>query len=150
MGSLREQEVACSTSDRQGSIFESCVCRAVSSHHPQEILLAKFSLHVHKGGIKPHSFHFACLESRGSRVRSPLWRSDIKETNVSSPLTRQESVNRGEPPRGRPESWRALALRSLYNPQEVILDQFSLYVHKGGLKPHSFSQSHVLCSLQCQ
>ena len=29
-----------------------------SSHHPQEILLALFSLYVHKGGLKPDSFHF--------------------------------------------------------------------------------------------
>ena len=28
------------------------------SHHPQEVLRAQFSLHVHKGGLKPHSFHF--------------------------------------------------------------------------------------------
>ena len=26
------------------------------------ILLAQFSLHVHKGGLKPHSFHFISLE----------------------------------------------------------------------------------------
>ena len=30
----------------------------VSSHHPQEVLLAQFSLYVHKGGLKPDSFHF--------------------------------------------------------------------------------------------
>ena len=56
-GSLRDREVACSASDRQGSNFESCVWRTVSSqssHHPQEVLLAQFSLYVHK--------------SRGSRV----------------------------------------------------------------------------------
>ena len=61
VGSLRDREVACSTSDRQGSNFESCVWRTVSSqssHHPQEVLLAQFSLYVHKGGIKPDSFHF--------------------------------------------------------------------------------------------
>ena len=60
-GSLRDREVACSTSDRQGSNFESCVWRTVSSqssHHPQEVLLAQFSLYVHKGGLKPDSFHF--------------------------------------------------------------------------------------------
>ena len=48
----------------QGSNFESCVWRAVSSHsshHPQEVLLAQFNLYVHKGGLKPHSFHFICL-----------------------------------------------------------------------------------------
>ena len=40
------------------SYFESCVWRAVSSHsshHPYEVLLAQFSLYVHKGGLKPHS-----------------------------------------------------------------------------------------------
>ena len=57
-GGLRDREVACSASDRQGSNFESCVWRAVSSHHPQEVLLAQFSLYVHKSGLKPDSFHF--------------------------------------------------------------------------------------------
>ena len=27
-----------------------------SSHHPQEVLLAQFSLYVHKGGLKPESY----------------------------------------------------------------------------------------------
>ena len=61
VGSLRDREVACSASDRQGSNFESCVWRTVSSqssHHPHEVLLAQFSLYVHKGGLKPDSFHF--------------------------------------------------------------------------------------------
>ena len=31
---------------------------AMSSHHPQECLLAQFSLYVHKSGLKPDSFHF--------------------------------------------------------------------------------------------
>ena len=60
VGSLRDRDVACSASDRQGSNFESCVWRTVSSqstHHPQEVLLAQFSLYVHKGGLKPDSFH---------------------------------------------------------------------------------------------
>ena len=63
--SLRDQEVAWSASDCQGSNFESCVRSTVSSqssHHPQEVLLAQFSLYVHKGGLKPDSFHFGiCL-----------------------------------------------------------------------------------------
>ena len=61
VGSLRDREVACSASDLQGSNFESCVWRTVSSqssHHPQEVLLAQFSLYVHKGGLKPDSFHY--------------------------------------------------------------------------------------------
>ena len=61
VGSLRDREVACSTSDRQGSSIESCVWRTVSSHHPQEVLLARFSLYVHKGGLKPDSFNFVHL-----------------------------------------------------------------------------------------
>ena len=59
--SLRDREVACSASDRQGSNFESFVWRTVlshSSHHPQEVLLAQFSLYVHKGGLKPDSLYF--------------------------------------------------------------------------------------------
>ena len=58
-GSLRDREVACSASDRQGSNFETCVWRTVSSqssHHPQEVLLAQFRLYVHKGDLKPDSF----------------------------------------------------------------------------------------------
>ena len=69
VGSLRDREVACSASDRQGSNFESCVWRTVSSqssHHPQEVLLAQFSLYVHKGGLKPDSFHFIFLSLGGS------------------------------------------------------------------------------------
>ena len=63
VGSLRDREVACSASDRQGSNFESCVWRTVSSHsshHPQKVLLAQFSLYVHKGGLKPDSFPSTC------------------------------------------------------------------------------------------
>ena len=48
--------------DRQGYHLESCVWRAASfhsSHHSQEVSLAQFSLYVHKGGLKPHSFHFS-------------------------------------------------------------------------------------------
>ena len=69
VGSLRDREVACSASDRQGSNFESCVWRTVSSqssHHPQEVLLAQFSLYVHKGGLKPDSFHFKWLTLKNS------------------------------------------------------------------------------------
>ena len=56
VGSLRDRDVACSASDLQGLNFESCVWRAVSSHsshHPQEFILAQFSLYVHKSGLMP-------------------------------------------------------------------------------------------------
>ena len=66
MGSLRDRQVACTASDHQGLNFKSCVWRTVSSqssHHPQEVLLAQFSLYVHKGGLKPDSFHFCGVHS---------------------------------------------------------------------------------------
>ena len=71
VGSLRDREVACSASDRQGSNFESCVWRTVSSqssHHPQEVLLGQFSLYVHKGGLKLDSFHFYCSQCESVHV----------------------------------------------------------------------------------
>ena len=46
--------------------FESCVWKALSSHsshHPQEVLLAKFSQCVHKGSLKPHIFIHSCIHS---------------------------------------------------------------------------------------
>ena len=49
---LWPREVGCSASDRQGSNFVS----SHSSHHPQKVLLAHFSLYVHKGGLKRLSF----------------------------------------------------------------------------------------------
>ena len=58
VGSLRDREVVCSASDRQGSNFEYCVWRTVSSHsshYPQEVLLPQ-SLYVDKGGLKSDSF----------------------------------------------------------------------------------------------
>ena len=78
VGSLRDREVACSASDRQGSNFESCVWRTVSSqssHHPQEVLLAQFSLYAHKGGLKPDSFHFYVIAkpSKNKTLHTTTW-----------------------------------------------------------------------------
>ena len=67
VGSLLDQKVVCSASVHQGSNFKSCVWRAVSfhsSHHLQEDALAQFSLYVHKGGLKSHSFHFIRLKNQ--------------------------------------------------------------------------------------
>ena len=75
VGSLRDREVACSASDRQGSNFESCVWRTVSSqtsHHPQEVFLAQFSLYLHKGGLKPDSFHLQHTKSPLCLINS-IW-----------------------------------------------------------------------------
>ena len=70
VGSLRDRKVACSASNRQGSNFESCVWRTVSSqlsHHPHEVILAQFSLYVHKGGLKPDSIHLFEVQQWGPR-----------------------------------------------------------------------------------
>ena len=69
VGSLRDREVACSATDLQGLNFESCAWRAVSSHHSQEVLLAQFSLCVHKKGLKPDSFHLICVSLNIKRVK---------------------------------------------------------------------------------
>ena len=78
VGSLRDREVACSASDRQGSNFESYVWRTVSSqssHHAQEVLPAQFSLYVLKGGLKPDSFHFITLFFRTRLATLIAWSS---------------------------------------------------------------------------
>ena len=87
VGSLRDREVACSASDRQVSNFESCVWRTVSSqssHHPQEVLLAQFSLYVHKGGLKPDSFHFlqSIATSEFGTDDSWHWLSNVNATFI--------------------------------------------------------------------
>ena len=75
-GVIRDREVACSASSQTSRVeFEYCVWRAVSFHsflHPQEVLLAQFSLYVHKGVLKPHLFHFILLDL--FRLFSSLWR----------------------------------------------------------------------------
>ena len=49
--------------------------------------------------------------------------------------------------------WRAVSSHSSYHPQEVHLAQFSLYVHKGGLKLyafiHSMSLKHNILTQSC-
>ena len=81
VGSLRDREVACSASDRQGSNFEFCVWRTVSSqssHHPQEVLLAQFSLYVHKGGLKPDSFHFQVMSKMANSTTIDCQKFSVK------------------------------------------------------------------------
>ena len=59
-----------------------------------------------------------------------------KKQNVSFPLTQY----RGKAPTSNFEScvWRAVSSHSSHHPQEVLLTQFSLYVHTSGLKPFHF------------
>ena len=87
-GSLRDREVACAASDRQGSNFESCVWRTVSSHsspHPQEVLLAQFSLYAHKGGLKPFHFFLNSNHHESSRTipNKVMSKIDERETGFS-------------------------------------------------------------------
>ena len=88
VGSLRDREVACSASDRQGSNFESCVWRTVSSqssHHPQEVLLAELiSLDMcTKVGITQN-----ILDTDSKRVCQPSQRGDRLETSDSDVSSR--------------------------------------------------------------
>ena len=104
VGSLRDREVACSASDRQGSNFESCVWRTVSSqssHHPQEVLLAQFSLYVHKGGLKPDSFHFIsfCQALYDPEQRNRGYRREVLHVGHNHGMTailRRKSRSMGE------------------------------------------------------
>ena len=77
--------VSLRASDRQGANFESCVWRTVSSHSchdPQEVLLAQFSLYVHKVGLKPDSFHFISAKSKVYICLLKMWKK-IKERKIN-------------------------------------------------------------------
>ena len=159
VGSLRDREVACSASDRQGSNFESCVWRAVSSqssHHPQEVLLAQFSLYVHKGGLKPDSFFFlpeniSCSLLLGLpfgflalSFKEAKWFFSAYSWrfNIVGSLRDQEVACSACSASYRQGAnfefcvWRAVSSHSSHH-QKVPLAQFNLHVHNGGLKPHS-------------
>ena len=68
----------------------------------------------------------ACLESRRSRVRTPLWHSSFNEMFLLCSLVKLQ--NCGERTLC---VWRAVSFHSSPHPQEVLLAQFSLHVHKG-------------------
>ena len=90
VGSLHDREVACSASDRQGSNFESCVWSTVSfhsSHHPQEVLLAQFSLCVHKSGLKPDSFYFNLNFLVGAEFQKNYFGLFFLNFNITFPAT---------------------------------------------------------------
>ena len=67
-----DRNVACSASDLQGLNFESCVWTAVSSHsshNPQEFILARFSLYVHKVAESPiHLISLSDIKSTKSFI----------------------------------------------------------------------------------
>ena len=140
-----------------------------SSHHPLEVLLAQFSLYVHKGGLKPDSFHFilrsrrqfgklAFLFSSASLLLHLVGRSALLFPSdyllldlVGRSASRHFSSASLLPHLvGRSAGWHFSSHLPAFfyiwsagrlfssHPQEVLLAQFSLYVHKGGLKPDSF------------
>ena len=91
-----------------------------------------------KGGALHAVVKAACLGSRRSRARPPLWHSGFKVTNVPSPLTRRYSVLWGAsvterwpaPPQtvrariSNPvsgEVWRAVSSHSSHHPQQVLM-----------------------------
>ena len=69
LGGLKENKIVSSPSTCESQYcgeprISNPVSRTVSSqssHHPQEVLLAQFSLYVHKGGLKSDSFHFSSI-----------------------------------------------------------------------------------------
>ena len=95
----------------------------------------------------------ACLGSQRSRVRAQLWPPSFKEAKCFSPahsqrfnivesLCDREVESSAQTARVRilnPVSVRrAVPSHSPLHSHEVLLTQFNLYVHRGGLKPHSF------------
>ena len=129
VGSLRDREVACSASDRQGSYFESCVWRTVSSqssHHPQEVLLAQFSLYVHKGGLKPDSFHFIFYfpTKHNKMRRSALVNNGQYYTKQNDCFVRRQDFK-----------------KLIYNENTIMVGQLTSH----GPLPHSGSVPEKLC-----
>ena len=105
-----------------------------------------------------------CLENRRSWVRAPLWPSSFEETKCfftihsyihailwGSPRDRVVACSVSDRQGANFESfvWGAVPSNSSHNPREIPLAQFSLYVHKCCLKPHSFhlqfvSNAHII------
>ena len=135
VGSLRDREVACSASDRQGSNFESCVWRTVSCV------------------ISTTAFH---ARVRGS-FRGPGGLKETKKMFLSHPLIKL-SIVRSLRDRACSASdlqglnfescvWRAVSSHLSHHHQEVLLAQFSLYVHKSGVRSDSFFSIYLVSNL---
>ena len=123
------------------------VCHSVTCHtcYLYSIYAQYFMLGVGSGAV----VKAACLKSRRARLRTPLWPSSLEETNVSSPLPRKSLILWGASVTGRYRA-RPLTTRgrivsvesyvwsvvSSHHPEDVLLAQSSLYVHKVGLKSY--------------
>ena len=78
VGSLRDREVACSASDRQGSNFESCVWRTVSSLCFAQTKM--FLLHPRVkvsivGSLRDREVACSASDRQGSNFESCVWRT---------------------------------------------------------------------------
>ena len=65
-------------------------CVIHSSHYPQEVVLVQFSLYVHKGVLKPHSFHFMWyFERSGALLIYPVnrWSQTTKNCLLEKKTT---------------------------------------------------------------
>ena len=76
----------------------------------------------------------ACLESRRSRVRTLLWHSSFKDTKCLRDREVASSASDRHGSNFESSDWRAVSSHSSHHHQEVILAQFSLYVHKCELR----------------
>ena len=97
VGSLRDREVASSVSDRQGSNFESCVWRTVSSqsfHHPQEVLLAQFGLYVHKGGLYFISIYLLNIMQKRPQFQIESLLQQQQQQNITVSFKRRQMSSR--------------------------------------------------------
>ena len=68
VGSLRDREVACSASDRQGSNFESCVLRTVSSNHLTILRFSWPSLAYMCTKVAQSPIHFISFHLHNARI----------------------------------------------------------------------------------
>ena len=160
VGSLRDGEVACSASDRRGSNFESCVWKWNKSGFRPPLCTYMLNWARRTSWRWWDEWDDTVLQTQDSKFEP--WRSEHATFRSQRPptiLTFTRGWGRNifvsfKPPRPGTEpralAWKAAVLTttlgapcvwrtvSSHHPQEVLLAQFSLYLHKGGLKPDSF------------
>ena len=102
-----------------GLELESCVWRTVSSqssHYPQDVLLAQFSLYVHIVGLKPDSFHLRTAlqtqESKFKPCRSEAEHATSRSRRLSTILSFTSRWTRNTRKRAPNSSMKAPALPS--------------------------------------
>ena len=94
----------------------------MSSHHPQEVLLAKFSLFVHKGGLKPDSFYL--VEDLYSAIMLfYLFNTGLRFSSLLSILLFQNCPTKAD---ARRSAAKIALMNSVFNehPSRRITDEF--------------------------